>query len=138
MALVAESRTLAVTAGEIAAIDDWVELVGARWGLPPRTVIGARLCVAELAANVLEHAAPGPSDRLTVILRRLDDGLAVEVIDTCAPFDPRRATAASEPASIAEALPGGRGLKLVRAFARSLSYRHSEGRNHVSLEIAAS
>lgn len=131
------SRTFAIEAGEIAAVDDWIETIGGRWALPRQTVLRARLCIAELATNLLEHAAPRASDRVSVTLRQLDDGIGVDMVDSCAPFDLRQVPETLEASSIEQALPGGRGVRLVRAFARSLSYRSSDGRNHVSFEIAA-
>jgi serine/threonine-protein kinase RsbW len=132
-----ETRTLAINAREVAALDDWIEMVGERWDLSQRTVLRARLCVAELATNVIEHAAPRSSDRISVTLRWLDDGIGVEIVDTCAPFDPTEFVAAPMPDRIADVPPGGRGLTLLRSFSRKLSYRNSDGRNHVSIEIAA-
>jgi anti-sigma regulatory factor (Ser/Thr protein kinase) len=133
----AETRTFAVNAREIADIDDWVEAVGRRWGHSERTVLRARLCLAELAANVLEHAAPRAGDRITITLHHLSDGLGIELVDTCGLFDPTGVAMPSADVSIATARPGGRGLKLVHAFSVDLSYCNNDGRNRVSLKIAS-
>src|SRR5215469_12738979 len=72
----AETRDFAVTARDLGLIDDWIEGVGARWQADARTVFAARLCVAELAANVLEHAAATSApDRITVTLRHCGDAI---------------------------------------------------------------
>jgi hypothetical protein len=48
-----QTRTFRVTPAEISAADAWIEQVGRRWGIAERTAFGARICVAEIAANVL-------------------------------------------------------------------------------------
>ena len=50
-----QTRTFRATPEEISAADTWIEEVGRGWGIAERTTFGARLCVAEIAANVLEH-----------------------------------------------------------------------------------
>jgi len=136
----AETRTFGISAGEIGALDCWIEAVGARWGASARTVVGARLCVAELAANVLEHgvakADAGP-DRITVTLGRCADGIKIEFVDTRGPFDPTRAVAAAPAASLESADPRGRGLRLLQAYARDLAYSRDGARNRVTFRIAS-
>ncbi len=133
----AETRTFAVDAREISVIDDWIDALGRRWGQSDRTVLSARLCVAELAGNVLEHAAPRATDRITITLRHTSNGIGIDFVDTCDLFDPTGVTPPAADVSLATARPGGRGLMLVRAYSRDLSYCNSEGRNHVSLTIAS-
>jgi anti-sigma regulatory factor (Ser/Thr protein kinase) len=111
--------------------------VGAKWRSNTHAVLGARLCVAELAANVFEHAAPRPSDEIIVTLRSRDDGFEIEFLDSCAPFDPTRRRVTAQPTSIESASPNGRGLLLVRAYASDLSYRHDGTYNRVTMTIAA-
>jgi anti-sigma regulatory factor (Ser/Thr protein kinase) len=63
------TRAFQATAEEIAAADAWIEQIGRSWGIPERTAIGARICVAEIAGNVLEHgASPGEAVKLGVTL----------------------------------------------------------------------
>ena len=131
-----ESHTFGVSSGELTAIDGWVEQVGRRWGESERTVFRTRLCIAELAGNVIEHGgAPSGHDQIVVTLRRLDDGIGVEFLDTRPPFDPTGELAPRDAASIETLRPGGLGLRLVHAYARDLSYRQEGDRNRVSLKI---
>jgi hypothetical protein len=85
-----ETRTFGVSSEEVGAIDNWVEQVGLRWGESERTVFRARLCIAELAANV---------------------------------------------ASIESASERGRGLLLIHAYARDLSYCNDGTCNRVMLKV---
>ena len=130
------TRTFGVSSLEVGAIDNWVEQVATQWGENERTVFRTRLCVAELAANVIEHGCARPGDdHIVVTLRHLGDGIGVEFLDSCAPFDPTREIAATKAASIEAMDPGGRGLLLVRAYAQDLAYRNDGTRNRVTLKI---
>jgi serine/threonine-protein kinase RsbW len=133
-----ETRTFGVSSDEVAAIDSWVEQVVTRWGERERTVFRTRLCVAELAANVLEHGiSRSDDDHIVVTLRQLGDGVGVEFLDSCAPFDPTGEIAATKAASIESLRPGGWGLLLVRAYANNLSYCNDGTRNRVTLKVNA-
>jgi serine/threonine-protein kinase RsbW len=134
-----ETRTFGVSAREVVAIDGWVEQVATRWGASERTVLRTRLCVAELAGNVLEHGgAPSGLDQIVVTLRHLGNGIEVEFLDTRGPFDPTGGIALPDAVSIESLRPGGLGLRLVRAYAKDLSYRRDGARNRVTLKIDSS
>ena len=49
--------------------------------------------------------------------------------DPSTPPEPR-------PASLAEAKPGGLGLLMIRNFSDDVSYRRSEGRNHLTITVS--
>jgi serine/threonine-protein kinase RsbW len=132
----AETRTFGVTASEIGEIDRWIEQIGTQWGQSERTVFGARLCIAELAANVLEHGiAKVADDRIAITLRRCSVGIAIEFVDSRKPFDPTHAAAARPAETLDEAEPGGRGLRLLRAYADDLSYRNDGTFNRVTMKV---
>jgi anti-sigma regulatory factor (Ser/Thr protein kinase) len=136
----AKTRTFGISSGEIGALDCWIEAVGVRWGASARSVFGARLCVAELAANVLEHGiakADGGPDHITVTLDRCDDEIKIEFVDTRGPFDPTRQVAAAPAANLESVDPRGRGLRLLQAYARDLSYSRDGTRNRVTFRIVS-
>jgi anti-sigma regulatory factor (Ser/Thr protein kinase) len=133
-----QTRSFRVTPDEIAAADTWIEEVGRRWGLPEQIAFGARVCVAEIAANVLEHgAAQAEPVQLSVTLRRRDTGLDVEITDSGRPFDPTTVPQSPLSETIEAAPIGGMGLRLVRSYASELSYRHDGIRNHLTLHFPA-
>ena len=136
MTAAVETRTFGVSSAEVGAIDGWVEQIATQWGENQRTVFRTRLCIAELAANVLEHgSARSGDDHIVVTLRRFGDGIGVELLDSGAAFDPTVEMAAANADSI-ESLPaGGRGLPLLRAYAKDLSYRNDGTCNRVTLKI---
>lgn len=133
MSTAVETRTFGIRIDEVTAIDRWVEAVGARWGESEETVFAARLCLAELAGNVLEHGPQrSDDDHVIIMLSRLSDGVGIEFLDSCAAFDPTATLVAS---GTPHTNDGGRGLKLLRAYANELSYSHDGTYNRVRLKI---
>ena len=136
----AETRTFGVSSGEIGALDCWIEAVGVRLGASAISVFGARLCIAELAANVLEHGiaqADGGADQITVKVDRCDDEIKIEFVDTRGPFDPTREVASAPAASLESLDPRGRGLRLVQAYARDLCYSRDGTCNRVTFSVVS-
>ena len=114
-------------------MDGWIESVGERWGIDPRTLFRARVCVSELSANIVEHGGVVPgAGEIAIKLHHVKPELEIEISDPGRAFDP------FDPARI-EPVPheiGGRGLRLVRAYAQALSYRRHQDRNIVTLQLA--
>jgi serine/threonine-protein kinase RsbW len=133
----AQTRSFAARPSEVAVMDDWIEAVGGQWGSDERALFAARLCVAELAANAVEHGtATQDDDRITVTLRRYGEDLEIEVLDTRTRFDPSSATPTAAPSPTETAI-GGFGLRLVRAYAENLAYCHDGTHNRVTLTVKA-
>jgi anti-sigma regulatory factor (Ser/Thr protein kinase) len=131
-----ETRSYIATPDRLADIDDWIEHAGEAWRLPADVVFRARVCVAEILANLLEHGRVRPDgDDIRVTLRPCPPALDLEVLDSGRPFDPtgRAAAAATAPAS--DAL-GGRGLRLLGSYASDMSYRRNGRWNVLSLCVA--
>jgi anti-sigma regulatory factor (Ser/Thr protein kinase) len=134
-----QTRTFQATAEEIAAADAWVEQVGRSWGIAERTAWGARICVAEIATNVLEHAASPPKTvELGVTLCRRDGGLDIEITDSGPAFDPTMVSERPVPQTLDEADIGGLGLRLVRSYASGITYHHDGVCNRLKLHLPAS
>jgi anti-sigma regulatory factor (Ser/Thr protein kinase) len=130
------TRAFGISPRDVALIDDWLEQVGGAWRADVRTMFRVRLCVAELAANTVEHGVPrAGADEMIVTVRRVPDGVAVEFLDTRAPFDPTVPPQCPRADTIATAEPSGRGLFLLHAYARNLSYTHDGTHNRVTLTV---
>jgi serine/threonine-protein kinase RsbW len=127
-----ETRTFGIGTQDVTAIDAWIEQVAAKWSASEQSVFRARLCVAELAANVLEHGNPGPDDRIVVTFCNVGDGIEIEFLDTLKPFDPTKEapTTKTQPSEA-----GGLGLKLVHAYAEEMTYSNDGTYNRVKLKI---
>jgi serine/threonine-protein kinase RsbW len=132
-----ETRTFRAAPGDLTEIDRWMEDVGAQWAAAERAMFRARVCIAELVANAMEHGGANPErDTVTITLQRLGPDIGIEYADTAAPFDPTipRAPVSS---SADDASLGGRGLKLLQAYALHLSYRHDGKHNILSFRVTA-
>jgi serine/threonine-protein kinase RsbW len=132
-AAAAETRSFIATADRISETDGWIEHMGSIWRLAEDVVFRARVCVAEVAANLLEHGgARVGGDEMSVTLRPSGNALEIELSDTGRAFDPT-ASPAAMPAPDGS---GGRGLRLLRAYATVMTYRRDGGRNILSLRVA--
>jgi anti-sigma regulatory factor (Ser/Thr protein kinase) len=131
---VAAARSFAVTVPGISAIDPWMEDVGSEWrDLAEDVLFRARVCVAEIAANVLEHGCVHPGrDEVRVALHRVGAAIEIEISDTGCKFDPTR----PPPCPVEPDAVGGRGLRLVHAYASAMSYRREGERNLLVLRVA--
>ena len=133
VSIAAESRTFAISTQGVTAIDAWIEQVAAHWSTSESALFKARLCVAELAANVLEHGRPDVGgDHIVVTIGPVDDGIEVEFLDTRAPFDPTAHAVAAKPSP---SNVGGLGLTLIRAYADEWSYANDGTYNRIKLKI---
>jgi anti-sigma regulatory factor (Ser/Thr protein kinase) len=131
-----ERRTFGVSSDDVGAIDSWVEQVAAQWGESQRTVFRTRLCIDELAANVVEHGiVRSGNDRMMVTLRHFGDGIGVEFLDSCGPFDPTANAVATKAASLETVSPRGWGLMLVRAYASDIAYFNDGTCNRITFKI---
>jgi len=131
-----ETRTFGMSRRDVVAIDDWLEEIGARWGTDKRMLFGARLCIAELAANTLEHGTPVSSDdHMIVTVRSVCRGIEVEFLDSRAPFDPTTKPKALRREFPDPADPTGHGLHLIHRYADELTYSHDGKHNRVGLTI---
>jgi len=127
-----QTRSFAATPDRIPELDDWIERTGAAWRVREDVLFRGRVCVAEIAANLLEHGRAEAADEpMTVTLQTDGAALEIEVTDGGHAFDPTASSAVTEaPDSL-----GGRGLRLLRAYA-AMSYRRDGGHNIVRLRVA--
>ncbi len=131
-----ETRVFSVSRDDVAAIDDWLERIGARWGVNGRRMFGARLCIAGLAANSLEHGVANSSNDHTIVTaRRRPLGIELEFLDSRAPFDPTAKPAGPRHETLETADARGRGLSLIHSYADKLTYSHDGTYNRIGLTI---
>ena len=104
--------------------------------LSPSRLADAELCMDELVTNVVRYgwaeADTGPRS-LTLLVDRAGDELEITVEDMGRPFDPTVAEIAPIAQSLDEAVPGGRGLLLVRSIAPRVAYERRNGVNRTTI-----
>ena len=128
-----QKRTFGVSIGDVTAIDGWAEHVTAQLGVSEQAAFRARVCIAELAANVLEHGiCHADNDHIVITIDGVVDGIKVEFLDTRAAFDP---TVKSSGDQSDTSIGGGRGLLLLHAYADNLSYATDGTYNRVAFRI---
>src|SRR5262245_47328544 len=118
----------------------WLESASLAQGVPLEQIVRLDHCLDEALANVIAHGGPtalASPVRLQLGVWRSNGACTAElsVADAGVAFDPSHAASATmpRPASLAEARPGGLGLLMIRRFSDDLSYRRSEGCNHLTI-----
>jgi anti-sigma regulatory factor (Ser/Thr protein kinase) len=121
----------------VTAVDDFLANFGNANGIVERLVFRARVCVAELAANAIEHGQARPDEDCFTVTVDWDgrSTLDVEFTDSSRPFDPTRPEAV--PDSFNRERAGGVGLRLLQGLATRSSYHHDGGSNRVRLQFLA-
>ena len=89
----------------------------------------------ELVSNVVRHS--GGATQVTVAADLKGGELRLTISDDGPPFDP---TARPDPrafTTLEDATPGGLGIAMVRRMSRSFGYDRANGRNRVTVALAA-
>jgi serine/threonine-protein kinase RsbW len=101
-------------------------------GLSASRLADAELCLDEIVTNVVRYAwSDGGAHTLTVSVERAGGDIEIAVEDEGSAFDPTAAPLAPIPHTLDEALPGGRGLLLVRSIAPKLRYERRGDLNRI-------
>ena len=115
------------------AIDDFAE----QNGFVERDRYELQLCIEEVVMNVVNYGFDDLEEHdILVDLQLQDDNrtLIVRVVDDGRPFDPLAETQDSDLDSLLEDhAMGGIGYRLVQKYVDDMSYRHQDGRNHLTL-----
>lgn len=105
--------------------------------LPPTMQHGMRVALEEVVLNAAMHGfATNASGEITVRLRLTPNSASLYVEDAGAPFDPSKAPAHHQPATLLEAAPGGLGLLLLHHYCRDITYERVAQRNRVTMRFA--
>lgn len=122
-----------------AEVRDLAEAFGAAAGVDPATTLRVVLVLEELFTNTVTHGYSAGADG-PIWLALVSQGGAVEVTyeDAGPPFDPLTAAPAPPDFSsgLADQLPGGLGLALVRGLTTAARYARVGNRNRLTLTVA--
>jgi anti-sigma regulatory factor (Ser/Thr protein kinase) len=107
------------------------------FSLTARSTFNIELILEETLMNAILHAFEGHTEhKIDLAINVRPDEVEMRFEDDGVSFDPLKSPAPSQPATIAAAKSGGRGLMLVRKIAKSVAYRRSDCRNYLTICIA--
>ena len=131
----AQSKAIALpaTVAGILELDTWTEANARLLDLGERQVESLRVCAAEAATNIVTHAMAGRDDGIFEVQLHVNGGARLVFLDDGPAFDPTAVPDPPRATSIQDAPLGGLGIRLIRGFARSMSYRRTAGRNELTL-----
>jgi anti-sigma regulatory factor (Ser/Thr protein kinase) len=127
---------------------DWIVAWAEQHGLDDDTQFAMRLCIEELITNWANHGLTrSPVDHQVSLTARLGESSAgenaagepevvVDIIDDGRHFDVATALEPGKEGNIHDATVGGRGIRLMRAFARSLAWQPHKDGNHTTFTFA--
>jgi anti-sigma regulatory factor (Ser/Thr protein kinase) len=96
----------------------------------------ARLVFEEIVTNVIRYGFADSGEHIIHAVAEVDgEDLTLSFEDDGRSFDPRTSPAPAPDRSLAQASIGGRGLMLVRAAARRIDYKRTEGRNRLTVTL---
>lgn len=123
-------------ASALAAIERWLDARAVAAGAAARVALVAEEALMNVALHGHEPGLP-PRELEAEVQVRLGNG-TVELClqDNGRPFNPLQAAPPPRAASVADAVPGGQGVALLRHFARAMAYERRDGRNVLQLTLA--
>jgi anti-sigma regulatory factor (Ser/Thr protein kinase) len=126
--------------GEFRQASSWLRLGGSALGMPEDQIDRLELCLNEVLANLVEHGGEPVARHpirleLDPIERSGGSGARLVISDAGLPFDPGQARLKPLPGSLAEASPGGLGLRLVEALTDAMAYQVMHDRNELRIEM---
>jgi len=118
----------------------WLAKLASDFEVPVAELDRLDLCLNEVLANIISHGSSSMAKPLVHVVLQVehDDGSSmatVTVSDAGPAFDITLAGNHSQPASLAQAEPGGLGLLMIRSFSDELWYKRSDGQNHLSFAV---
>lgn len=121
----------------LAAIQRELSALLQREGVDARTVYGCELVLDEWLANIRRHGGQAARRRpvtITLTLQATDIALVFE--DSGPAFDPVAATPPEPATSLAEARPGGLGLRLIGRTASDWRHERLADGNRLTVRVA--
>ena len=131
--------TLALPAdlGAVPLALQWLEALAEAQEWAPRTTFGLTLSLDEALTNVVSYAFDQPdatdSPAIHVCCRADDTHIELELRDNGRPYDPTAGDPPPLEACLDEADIGGHGVRLMRHYLDTLTYRRQDGWNCLTL-----
>lgn len=127
-------------AAEVRRASEWLTTACERREVPEASAERLLLCLNEVLANIVMHGGPAArTARIRVLLesRRIDHrgNASVTVLDAGDGFDPTSVPEQPLPRTLGEAVPGGRGLRIIRRCSDWLRYSREIGLNQLTFGV---
>ncbi len=119
---------------ELSRLAAWLQELFAELGATARDRFRIELALTEAVMNIVTHASgPGVEQGVTLDATVTARTLSVRLSDAGAPFDPLAAEAKALPTTLADAVPGGAGLILIRKYSDDAHYARVDAQNLLTL-----
>jgi anti-sigma regulatory factor (Ser/Thr protein kinase) len=104
-------------------------------GIPESLIFRTQVVLEEIFVNIFKHAYQGKDGPVEVVLEAEEGSVSLRVTDWGPPFDPLSAQTPDLSKRLAEGVPGGAGLVLVRGMAVDTRYIREGSGNILSLRV---
>jgi anti-sigma regulatory factor (Ser/Thr protein kinase) len=124
------------TAADLARLYPWLHDAAAAHGIPENVSQAMHVALEEAVMNAAMHAYDENAPGVIVVRLGMSPSTATLCVEDRGPeFDPTKATPQALPDSLADAMPGGRGLVLLGHFCRDIAYRRDGEWNLLTLRF---
>lgn len=131
-----ERLVIANHLGEFAKVELWLAELAATWRLSPKTAFAVDLVVNEAVTNTISYGySDGAEHAIEILLTDDKDAVFIEIIDDADPFDPFAMAPVAVGDDLEHASIGGRGIRLIKAYADDHDYSFISGHNRLKLAI---
>ena len=120
---------------ETSPLSEWVQSLAARYCVDDELQFAIHLCLEEVVSNIIRHGyASGTAEPVTIEFSRPREGQLVFTIEDFAPpFNPLLAPEMPLVDTGGEPAIGGRGIRLLRAFAHTLEHERTAAGNRLRI-----
>ena len=134
-ARVADRLVLRGGLSETSHLSEWVRSLATRDGVDDELEFAIHLCLEEVVSNIIRHGyAPDTAQPVTIEFSRLGEGqLLFTIEDFAPPFNPLLAPEMPLVDTGGEPAIGGRGIRLLRAFAHTLEHERTAAGNRLRI-----
>jgi anti-sigma regulatory factor (Ser/Thr protein kinase) len=130
--------SLTGTIDAVPAASRWVRDLAAELGLSDDDTFRLDLCLSELVTNIASYGTvDGTPPAIEIEVTPEADAVRVHLSDDGIAFDPLQMKHREPDADLADAIPGGHGIHLVREFSDAVRYEHAGGRNVLEFVLRA-
>ncbi len=115
---------------ELRRMSSWLRKLLGGVGLAEPQAYMFELCANEAIANIVLHASGAqPSERIRLTFQASDEWASLHIEDKARGFDPIAAQLPGLAATLEEAVPGGKGLVLIRRLLPESTYERTAESN---------